>query len=88
MAEEHVDAEMVEHIAKLANLPLEPTELTALAAEIETVLDAFGLQDAGGEPAQGPACRLLDDDPEAWPADGVAALLAGVPRLDGRHIRP
>lgn len=85
--DEPAEALDVDHLADLANLPLDEEEKRELAMACQEVLDAFALPDVEpAEPDEEPT-RWLDDEAEPWPEDGVEAILDEVPRRDGRHIR-
>lgn len=78
----------IEHLARLANLPLDEAETDALEAACAHVLEAFGLPEAEGEVPLGPPVRLFEDVPRAWDPEGIEAILAAMPQRDGRHLIP
>lgn len=78
----------IEHLADLANLPLEEDEEDALEGACQEVLDAFELPEAEPAPTDGADPRWLEDDAEPWPEQGIEAILDEVPRRDRREIQP
>jgi len=78
----------VDHVAELANLPLDDDEADDLEAACRDVLDAFQLEDVDAPDAHEPPSRTFPDEPEPWPRDEVDAIVDQFPDDDGRQLTP
>ncbi len=77
----------IDHLAKLANLPLSDDERDALENECLDILDAFQLPDHDDGPDRTPQEPYLDDEPQPTPQDVADKILNEAPQRDGRNIK-
>lgn len=87
MPEPDPEALDLDHLADLANLPLEDDEREDLREACHEVLEAFQLPDTDAEPPREARAARLGDEPEPWPEDECEAILDEAPRRDGRHVQ-
>ena len=78
----------VAKVARLANLPMAEEERETFETACADVLAAFALTGEYAEVATAGRLAPFEDEPTPWPEQGVAAILAAAPRLDGRHLAP
>jgi Asp-tRNA(Asn)/Glu-tRNA(Gln) amidotransferase C subunit len=78
----------VDHLADLANLPLDDGDREELAAACREVLDTFRLAEVDEEAQATGSVRTFADEADPWPEEGIEAILAAFPDRDGRLLRP
>ena len=87
-----ISIEQVRHVARLARVGLDDTELEALAIELDAILgwvarlDALELHAGAGAPPAEPATRAARAD-TCEPGLSAEAALAGAPDAAAGHFR-
>jgi Asp-tRNA(Asn)/Glu-tRNA(Gln) amidotransferase C subunit len=76
----------IDHLAELANLPLDEEERQAMAEACEELLDAFALDERQAPEPSEDVLDSFEDEAEPWPADEVEAIREAFPERDGREL--
>jgi len=76
----------VDHLAGLANLPLDEAERGELARACREVLEAFRLPDEEEPEDEAAPLGPVADDARPWPETEVEAIREEFPDRDGRSL--
>lgn len=76
----------VDHVADLANLPLDEDEREEMEQACAEVLEALQLEGIDEAPDEEAPTRVFEDEATPWPEAGVEAILTEFPDKDGRQL--
>lgn len=77
----------LDHLAELANLPLDEDEPEEMAEACRDVLATFQLEAVEEPEDEAGGLTPFADEPRPWPEEGVEAIVEAFPERDGRELR-